>query len=462
MLAFVFIFIVFTGCVGIPHEMPDIPVPEKYQHAGDFTGEFRDRWWEDFNSKGINNLVQSIIEQNHDIRIATEHILQARASLGVVRSSLFPSLDASMNMNRQREGIITNTINTSLAASYEIDLWERLRSSERAERYALLEAEENRHTVVQSIIAEAVSLYLQKEGVKRKIEIAKDRVENARKTLAMVESRYRAGLTAYLDLIEARGSLADSKAVIPLLYQDLYDLQQRLALLTSEYPETRDNKVSSNTDYIKRLRPVPAGLPSELLRRRPDIRAAEARMKRMYELLKSARAARFPSITLTASYGWASSSLSTLFRPENKLWQIASGIIEPIFDAGRLKLQEESALSRYREAIISYSKTVLNAFYEVERALLNRKLLFDRREQLLRILENVQEEEKTATAQYIKGLTDLVTVLRAKDRRFSVEENLADVDTSILLNRVSLYRALGGGWQFIEQEGAGRDEKGYK
>jgi multidrug efflux system outer membrane protein len=272
----------------------------------------------------------------------------------------------------------------------------------------------------------------------------------------MVESRYRMGLVSYLDLIEAKGNLSEAEALLPLLYQNLYDTQQRLALLTGQYPTTYPEN-SHDKNYFNLLEPVPPGLPSELLLRRPDIRAAEARINRMYEMLKSARASRFPSITLTGSYGWASTSLSNLFRPENELWQIASGILEPIFDAGKLKKEEQEALSRYREALIFYSKTVLNAFYEVENALLNRKLLLERRNQLLKVLENAKTEEKTSTAQYIRGLTDLLSVLRAKDRRFAAEESLIDVETLILLNRVSLYRALGGGWQSLNKKGVKRN-----
>jgi len=449
-----FISLLFTGCLGIPYERPDISIPDQYQHAEESVSisKIKDRWWEDFHNEEINKLVKMTIKYNHDIKISTERILQAEASLGRAKSALFPSVDLNLNLSRKKEGTILNTVNASLMASYEIDIWGRLRSTQRAERYALLEAEENRNTIIQSIIAEVVSLYFQKEGIERKIEITKKRIENARDTLQMVESRYRMGLVSYLDLIEAEGNLSEAEALLPPLYQSLYDTQQKLAILTGQYPKTYPED-SLKRNYFNLLEPVPTGLPSELLLRRPDIRAAEARINRMYEMLKSARARRFPSITLTGSYGWASTSLSNLFRPENELWQIASGILEPIFDAGRLKKEEQEALSRYREALISYSKTVLNAFYEVENALLNRKLLLEKRNQLLKVLKNAKVEEKTSTEQYIRGLTDLLSVLRAKDRRFTAEESLIDVETSILLNRVSLYRALGGGWRSHEKKG---------
>ena len=191
---------------------------------------------------------------------------------------------------------------------------------------------------------------------------------------------------------------------------------------------------------------VPQGLPSDLLLRRPDIRAAEANLMALNARVGVAKASRFPQITLTGSFGYSSSELDRLFRSESELWNLALGVVQPLFDAGKLKAGQKAAEARYEQGLAEYAKTILTAFSEVESALLTRKEQLERRDRIMNFLMEARATQKVAESRYERGLVDYLTVLDAQQTRFEAEEKLVLVDLAILSNRVTLHRALGGGW----------------
>jgi multidrug efflux system outer membrane protein len=180
--------------------------------------------------------------------------------------------------------------------------------------------------------------------------------------------------------------------------------------------------------------------------RRPDIRAAEARLRSLNELVGVAKAARLPRITLTGEYGWTSDDLNKLLRTDNIIWNLTAGIVQPVFDAGRLKAGQRAAEARYEQGAAEYVKAVLEAFADVERALLTRELQLDRREREIRFLTEARATQRVAENRYVKGLVNYLDVLNAQITRFQAEDSLVLVDLTILRNRVALYRALGGSW----------------
>jgi multidrug efflux system outer membrane protein len=344
-----------------------------------------------------------------------------------------------------RKGKTANTLVVSLAASFELDLWGRLARAQEAARAELLKAEENRRTVAQTVVAESVGAYLQMESLERRIEIAKKSVASYKRSLKLVESRYRRGLTTSLDVRQARRALAGAESSLPALRQELGVVQQNLSVLLGRYPETRPPRLLPD-DYFKRLAPVPPGLPSDLLLRRPDIKAAEADLVALNAQVGEAKAARFPRISLTGGFGYTSSELNTLLKPESEIWNIAAGLLVPVFDAGKLKAEQRAAEARYSQSIADYAKTVLTAFSEVEQALLTRREQLEKRERVLKFLKEARATQKLAERRYLRGLTDYLNVLDSQQTRFDAEQNLVLVDLAVLSNRVSLHRALGGGW----------------
>jgi multidrug efflux system outer membrane protein len=451
-----------TGCMklGPDYHRPGagIQIAPSYQFGPTeaATRQPEDRWWEVFGDPELNTLVGEVLTYNLDIKKATAKILELRSQFVQTRADRFPSLSLEGQGQRQQRQIIgvipgetfsskTDIYTLSLPASFELDLWGRLARADEAARADLLQAEENRRTVAQTVVAETVSLYLRMESFERGIQIAEQLIKTIRRSLALVERRYERGLTSVLDLRQARRTLARAEAVLPSLRQDLGTTQQQLAVLLGSYPKTRPPRPQPE-DYFKRLAPVPPGLPSDLLLRRPDIRSAEANLRALNAWIGASKAKRFPSITLTGSFGYSSDELDRLLRPESELWNLAMGIVQPLFDAGKLKAGQQAAEARYQQGVAEYAKTVLTAFAEVESAFLTREEQLKRRDHIVNFVRDARATQRIAESRYERGLVDYLTVLDAQQTRFEAERDLLDVDLGILTNRVTLHRALGGGW----------------
>jgi len=299
------------GCInlGPDYKRPDlgIQVPESYEFepTEKLTLEVEDRWWEVFDDRELNQLVEDALKYNWDIKQAAARILEVRARYVQVRSGRFPAVDVGGIRDRRqigggefRDNCIVDTYELTAAASFELDLWSRLKKASRAAWEDILREEENRRAVAQAVVAETSALYLDMEAVERRLQIAEQSINAFRQSLQFAEIRYRRGLTSVLDVRQASRVLAGAETIVPQLEQDLGIIQQQLSVLLGRYPETRAPRRQPE-DYFKRLAPVPPGLPSDLLMRRPDIRAAEAQLRSLNELVGVAKAARLPRITLT-------------------------------------------------------------------------------------------------------------------------------------------------------------------
>ena len=218
-----------------------------------------------------------------------------------------------------------------------------------------------------------------------------------------------------------------------------------LSVLLGRYPRSTAARLQP-ADYFKELPPVPAGIPSRILETRPDIRAAEARLKALNARYGMAVGNLFPRITLTGSRGYSNDELNNLFTPQNLLWNLASGITQPLFNSGNLLAEKSAAHARYRQGLADYAKTILTAFSEVESALLTRGAQIEKRSALTEYFKEALETLRIAESRYQRGLSGYLSVLDALQARYSAEESLVLVDLSIMTNRVSLYRALGGKW----------------
>ena len=430
----------------------DVPVTFDQSHAETESIPALDPWWRDFGDEKLNRLVEQVLQNNPDIKQAAARILETRAQYRQTRADQWPELTLDGGYSKRKIGGARvgggnrfETYELAVPASFEIDLWGRLASSSRAAWNELLSAEANRDTVAQGITAEAVRLYLEIEASERRIQIVEQSIESFRRSLAFVNTRYKRGLISILDVRQARRALAGAEARLPGLHQSLGEAQQQLAILAGSYPHTSPAREQPE-GYFRMLAPVPSGLPSELLQRRPDIRSAEARLKAFHARVGVARAARFPSIRLTGTYGYSSDQLGELIKSGNDFWDITGGITQPLFDAGRLKAAQQAAEARYQAETAVFTQAVLNAFAEVETALLTRQKQYERRVGLVRFVEEARATQRVAQNRYMRGLVDYLEVLNAQQTRYQAEERVVDVDLAIWSNRVRLHRALGGGW----------------
>ncbi|MCB2191529.1 MAG: efflux transporter outer membrane subunit [Deltaproteobacteria bacterium] len=451
-----------TGCikVGPDYQRPELAykVPGAYdQNKNTVPYQELGNWWEQFGDPQLNQTVQEVLKRNLDLQETAGRVLELRAAFVQSRAARFPTVSLEGTGQKQRytssqSALATQEFSTelenyslSLAASFEVDLWGKLARAEDAAKANLLQAEENRRTVAQTVVASAVTSYFNIRNLQRRLVVNQNSIVAYTKSMIFVEGRYRRGLTSALDLRQARRSLAQAKANTPALEQQLGLAKQDLAVLLGRYPEIKPDP-DKGFDYLASMEPVPPGLPSELLLRRADLRAAEAGLKSLNEKIGVARAARFPSITLTGGYGYADTALHTLFSPANELWNLAMGISQPVFNAGSLKAQEKAARARYAQGVSSYAKTVLNAFAEVEGALLTQRQQDIRRQLLKDAAQEAQATQNTAQNRYIHGLQDYLSVLEAQRTRYSLDDQLVQNELTVLTNRVTLYRALGGGW----------------
>ncbi len=452
------------GCMkmGPDFKKPDLQLspPGKFQYSPKKAEVVlpEDRWWEVFGDTEINGLVKKVLQNNPDLQQAAARILELQYQVVQTRADRFPSLGFQGGAQRQHEpestfgpgvpiGGTVSRYNFSLPASYEMDLWGKYARAEEASRAQLLQEEENRLTLSQSLVAEAISLFLKIQSLERRIQVTLQSLKNFQDSVNFVERRYKRGLTSILDLRQARRTLNQAKGNLPQLRQELGATQQALAVLSGEYPKTHKPHAQPE-DYYKKLRAIPPGLPSELLLRRPDIRAVEAQLKALNAQIGVAKASRFPSISLTGSYGYASEELFNLFQP-GAAWSLAARLAQPLFDAGRLKANQRAAEARYTQGVAAYSKAVLNAFREVENALLTRRKQIERRGDVLSFVVEARATQRVAQARYMRGLVDYLTVLNAQQTRFQAEDQLLRVELTILANRVTLHRALGGGWAML-------------
>ncbi|MBS0013878.1 MAG: efflux transporter outer membrane subunit [Desulfobacterales bacterium] len=420
----------------------------------------QNRWWEAFDDPALNRAVMRVIFANPDIARAAARVMEARAAVTQTGADQYPSLDFNASRSRQQQNIVepfsgqrvsveTDTFSLSLPASFELDLWGRLARASEAARADLLAAEQNRRTMVQSMVAETVNLYLQIRSIQEQIDLSRDLVAAYEQNRDLVERRYERGLVSVLDVHQVRRSLARARSQLPALIRARGRAGHALAILQGQYPDS-ENLKRTTADGLPQLPPVPAALPSQLLDRRPDIRAAEAALEAACARIGAARAARLPQISLTGSFGYTSDAFDTLLNPASQLWQIAAGAFQPVFDAGRRAAAEQGALARYQQQEAVYAKTVLEALAEVEDALLSRQQLIEQHSRLRSLVSEAEATLNSAENRYQRGLVSYINVLDARQASFQAQLDLVEAQYAIFRNRVELHRVLGGGWDQVE------------
>ena len=422
---------------------------------------FPDRWWETLGDPLLNRLVSELLTQNLDLLEASRRLEEARARVKFSRAARFPRLDFSFRGDKQRTvvlapyfrggGYVTGRFTGSLAASYEVDLWKRLSRAEKAARLSLLAAEEDRLALAQSLVAELVSRYLEARYLSCQLEATQKELEAERAYLRVLGRRYAEGLVSASVLEQEKRLLAGLEIMVPELEERLLKTRQEISLLLGRYPAPLEVTGSCALD----LPPPPPGLPSELLLRRPDVRAARARVLSAAEEVAVKQTARFPHLTLTATEGRLSNALKNFLTRRHRFWELAFSLTQPIFDAGALRAEKEAAQARFRQAEATYARTVLQAFFEVETGLLAEEKGRERWRLRKRQEEAAQAEEEILRVRYEKGMVEVLDYLKAKHLLWERRRERLAAELSLLLNRVSLYRALGGSWPAQLAQGEG-------
>ncbi len=452
--------LLLAGCtLGPDYRRPAVSAPEAWRDAQATTdpGSLADLpWWQLFEDEELRRLVQAALEANKDLRIAVTRVDQARAQVGVTRTAQFPQIDAGASATTNRfsdtvpprnQGGTTGLLSTTIDLTFEVDLWGRLRRASEAARAELLASEEARQTVVMTLVSDVAAVYLQLRQLDLEIETTRRSVESRRGSLQLVRDRFEAGLTTALDLRQAEAELASTAAQIPDLERQVAQTENQLSILLGRNPGGigRGRPLTGQTSSPT----VPAGLPSALLERRPDIRQAEQTLVAVNARIGVAKAAFFPQIFLTGFFGVESAALSDLFTGPSRIWQFGPTVTLPIFNAGRNRSNLRLTEARQREAVIRYEQTIQQAFREVEDALIAHRKAREGLVEQEAAVRASREALSIAELRYTSGLTSYLNVLDAQRTLLTAEVAESRTLLSQLVAVVQLYRALGGGWDAV-------------
>lgn len=405
-------------------------------------------WWRHFGSDELTALVKEGQNNNFEIGAAVSRVRQAQVQAAIAGAPLLPEVDLLGGAARDvpfSAGEATTTASGMLQVGYEIDFWGKNRAGQQAAEASYRANVYDRETVALTVTASIVGTYLQVLSLRDRLEIARNNVANAERVLALVQAQSRAGAASRLDLARQRAALAGQRAGIPDLEQQERAAEITLAILLGRPPQ--DFSVKQNGLEGIAMPDIAPGLPSELLTRRPDIRRDEARLAAANANVAMARAALFPSITLTGSTGAQSSALQSLFDGPNLLANLGLSLTAPIFDGGRLANQRELAIAQKEELVQVYRSTVINALSEVEKALGQIESL----EQQYKLKSTEVDQARVAfelsEVRYRIGAEDLMTVLDTQRALSDADTALGQLKLQRLQATVTLYKALGGGWQ---------------
>jgi NodT family efflux transporter outer membrane factor (OMF) lipoprotein len=405
-------------------------------------------WWRSFRSRELTNLIEEAQVANFDIAAAIGRILQADAQAKIVGAPLLPAVDfvgfAERFKNAGAGSPERNLFHAALNASYEIDFWGKNRAASRAAEETAVASRFNKEVVVLSTIAAVGNAYFQVLSAQDRLRIARDNFNAANRILNLIKQRFDAGTASQLDVAQQESLVAQVRANIPIFDQAVRQNIAILAVLIGKPPV--EIVIKGGNIYRLAIPRVTPGLPSELLFQRPDIRAAEANLASADASVEQARAAFFPSISLTGQAGYESNVLKLLFTPQNAFYNIALNVTQPLLDGFRLEGQLELAQGRQFELVKVYCQTILSAFGDVEIALIAIADSLER-ERLQQIVVNSSREAFRLSEERLReGTIDLVTVLQTQQTLFTAEDNYSLARLARLQAVLSLFQALGGGW----------------
>ena len=448
-----------SACATSPYQRPAIAVPETWRSPADTTYAITERpFGSMLASEELTDLIAIAIEQNRDLKIAAERVELARARYGFERSFLFPAVVGDAAYTRQRQPAAGSNANVTSSFSsiglavpiWEIDLWGRVRAQTEVARRDLMALEETRRAVEVSLTAQVASAYLQLLELDAQFDTAQRTVLTRAESLRVVQARFDGGVVSAADLMQARANLAGAEQAVASIEGSRTRAENALSVLLGRNPGpiARERQLA-DYDVDEQL---PAGMPSALLERRPDIRAAEQQLIGAQANIDAARKAYFPAISLTGFLGFASPELKELLEGDRFAWSVTPAVTVPIFTAGRLRSNVEAAQAQQRIALEQYQGSIQNAFREVDDALSSYDALRKQRSALQKVVDANRERLRLAELRYRSGVTIYLEVLTAQQDLFESELQLLQVTRGVYSSVVELYAALGGGWREVPVE----------
>jgi multidrug efflux system outer membrane protein len=450
-----------AGCtVGPDYQKPETKPPEVWGEKADTSSADLSRWWSVFNDPALEKLVALAVESNHDLRLAGARIREAKADLGIASGALLPEVNLTGAATRIRisenatrfpdSGLYSNLYTGGFGASWEIDLFGGTRRAIEAAEADLETTVVFREAVRVSLLGELAANYVGLRGNQRLLSVLNENLASAKSTADLIRARIRAGLATDFDLARAESLVANAESQLPQVEAALKRSLHRIGVLVGREPRALAGE-------LERVAPIPAapagvivGLPSELLRRRPDIHVAERQLAAATARVGVATAEMFPKISLTGAFGLESFNSSDFFEAASRTFIVGPVVRWPIFAGGRIRAGIEAADARQEQALVEYEKSILVALEEVENSLVGYLREGERRRSILAAADADKRAATLSDDLYKKGLASFLEVLEAQQNLFVTQAELARSEAGVSLALVSLYRALGGGWEAPE------------
>ena len=451
--------------VGPDYRRPEVEVPVAWRLGPTEAGEISNiAWWDQFQDPVLSDLVRTSLANNKDLEIATANVDQAFAQYGIVRSAQFPQVDARASATRERSsanirlgGQTFNDYGVNLSASFELDIWGKLRRATESARASLLASQQGRGTVVLTVVAAVASGYTQLRALDRQLEIAQSTSQSLGEAARLQRVRFEEGAVPASDYQQAESQYREAAAQVPELERQIAQQENSISVLLGRNP----GSIARGRDIDALLFPtVPDGLPASLLQRRPDIRQAEQNLIAANANIGVAKAAYFPDISLTGLLGLESAQLSDLFKGPSRAWSFGAGVLQPIFNAGRLRSQVAQAEAQERQALHTYEKSIISAFQDVENALIDRTKFGQVRDEQAKNVEALRSFRDLAALRYREGATIYLEVANAEQSLFNAQLAYVATQAQLFQSYANLYKAMGGGWVDQAEELVGKSLAG--
>jgi len=461
---------VTIGCaVGPNYKRPTVDIPVTYRgatadsSAGAAESEEAkpksamqslgdNKWWELFQDRELQGLIRTALKNNYDVRIAAARVLQAQAQLGITRADQYPSLSVGGTIADQRSPAIgpipsyeVSLGEVATSASWSLDFWGRYRRATEAARANLLANEWAQKQVMATLVANVAASYFQLRQLDLELEISKRTLSSRSESLQLTQTLEQHGISSVLDVRQSEQLVYTAATEVPDLERRVTQQENAISILLGNIPGDipRGLKLTEQPHAPE----IPAGLPSLLLARRPDIREAEANLIAANAKIGVARSAYFPQISLTGSAGFETPALTSLFTGPAGVWNFGASLTQPIFQGGRIKSNVRFAEAQHQQLLLSYQQTIQGAFRDVSNALVAYRKNREFRIQQEHLLESAQDAARLSEVRFKVGTTDYLEVLTNETNSFSAELGLAQAQANELIALVQLYQALGGGWQ---------------
>lgn len=456
---FLFSILFASGCMmGPNYQRPQVDSPQTWRFEDKEAKDVANTaWWEQFKDPVLNDLILIALRENKEVMIAAARVEQFAGQYGTTRAALFPQVGAGAGYGRQRTSELTgpaplegsganptfNTAELFLNAAWEVDLWGKLRRATEAARAELLSTEEARRTVILTLVSSVANSYINLRGLDKQLEITKQTAKNYKEGYDIFKLRFQYGIVSEIEVSQAKSQYEQALANIPLFEKLIAQQENALSVLLGRNP----GPIARGRTIDELMLPsVPAGLPSDILVNRPDIRQAEQNLIAANANIGVAKSLYFPSISLTGLLGLASNDLSDLFKGPAKTWSWAVPVAAPIFTGGAIAGQVKSAEAVQQQSLLTYQQAVQTAFREVDDALVDQKRTREQLDALAQQVGSLRTYANLAWLRYENGYTSYLEVLDAESRLYNAELVHTNAQGTLFQSLVNLYKAMGGGW----------------